>query len=80
MQRTSRVFGNYLYGGTWVMDAHGRPLANVPFDEEGVAVAEVTAAAAPAIAPASLLRDPGFGRGLLDALVVERPNLRPRGD
>lgn len=80
MQRTSRLFGSYLYGGTWVIAANGQPLANVPFDQEGVAIGEVTPGAASARAPASLLRDPGFGRGLLDALVIEQPNLRPAGE
>ncbi len=77
MQRVTRLVGRYLYGGTWIMSAGGRPLANVPFDHEGIAIADVRLGAAAQRAPASLLRDPGFGRGLLDALVIERPNLRP---
>lgn len=80
MQRTSRLFGNYLYGGTWIMNAGGRPLANVPFDREGVAIGDVTLGAVSNRAPASLLRDPGFGRGVLDALVIEPPNMRGSRD
>lgn len=78
MQRTTRLFGNYLYGGTWVVARDGRPLANVPFDTEGVAVADVTLGPLERRADPSLLRDPGFGRAILDALVIEQPNLRPR--
>ena len=80
MQRTNRLFGNYLYGGTWIMTADGRPVANVPFDDEGVAIGDVTLGAASDRPPAALLRDPGFGRGVLDALVIERPNMRGSRD
>jgi predicted amidohydrolase len=34
--------GDYLRGGTYVIDAAGRGLAHVPFPEEGVAVAAVS--------------------------------------
>ena len=80
MQRVTRLFGNYLYGGTWIMTADGHPLANVPFDDEGVAIGDVTLGAVSNRAPASLLRDPGFGRGVLDALVIEPPNMRRSRD
>jgi hypothetical protein len=34
--------GDYLRGGTYVIDASGRRLAHLPFPEEGVAVAAVS--------------------------------------
>jgi predicted amidohydrolase len=34
--------GNYLRGGTYVIDAAGRGLAHVPFPEEGVAMAAIS--------------------------------------
>jgi predicted amidohydrolase len=41
MERITRVVGAHLHGGTWITDAEGRGLANVPFGEEGVAVAAI---------------------------------------
>lgn len=78
MQRITRVFGAYLYGGTWITNAEGRALANVPFGEEGVAVAAVNIGSGGGDPSSSVLRDPGFGRDLLDSFVVNFPNLRPR--
>jgi predicted amidohydrolase len=77
MQRITRVFGAYLYGGTWITDAAGRALANVPFGEEGVAVAAVSIGSSGGDPSSKVFRDPGFGRDLVDSLVVSLPNLRP---
>ncbi len=43
------LIGNYLRGGTYVIDAAGRGLVHVPFPEEGVAVATVRLGSATAI-------------------------------
>lgn len=77
MQRITRVFGAYLYGGTWITDAEGRALANVPFGEEGVAVAAVSIGSTGGDPSSKVFRDPGFGRDLLDSFVVNPPNIRP---
>jgi len=53
-------------------------LANVPFDAEDVAVASITPGSTGGDPAARALRDPGLGRALLDALLVDYPNLRPR--
>lgn len=78
MQRVTRLVGAYLYGGTWVTDATGKALANVPFDREGVAIAPVTLGSTGGDPSSPHFRDPGFGRDLMDALVLTLPNLRPR--
>lgn len=78
MQRINHGFGVYLYGGTWITDAGGRALANVPFGEEGVAVADVSVGSTGGDPSSKVFRDPGFGRDLLDSLMVNFPNLRPR--
>jgi predicted amidohydrolase len=77
MQRINRGFGAYLYGGTWVTDAEGRALANVPFGEEGMAVAVVSVGSTGGDPSSKVFRDPGFGRDLFNSLVVNLPNLRP---
>lgn len=77
MQRLTRVVGGYLFGGTWVTDAEGRALANVPFGEEGVAVADIHIGSTGGDPSATALRDPGFGRDLSLAFVRDIPNLRP---
>jgi len=77
MQRINRGFGVYLYGGTWVTDARGRALANVPFGEEGLAVADVHIGSTGGDAESKVFRDPGLGRDLMDALIVDFPNMRP---
>jgi len=77
MQRVNRGFGAYLYGGTWITDATGRALANVPFGEEGLAVADVLIGSTGGEPGSNVFRDPGLGRDLMDALVVNFPNLRP---
>jgi predicted amidohydrolase len=77
MQRITRVVGAYLYGGTWITDAEGRALANVPFGEEGVAVASISIGSTGGDPASKAFRDPGFGRDLMDSLVVGLPNLRP---
>jgi hypothetical protein len=76
-QRFTRVVGGYLFGGTWITNAEGHALANVPFGEEGVAVADVSIGSTGGDPSSKALRDPGFGRDLLDSLVVNLPNLRP---
>lgn len=78
IQGMTRLFRSYLYGGTWITDAHGRALANVPFDAEDVAVASITPGSTGGDPAARALRDPGLGRAILDALLVDYPNLRPR--
>lgn len=77
VQRITRFAGAWLHGGTYVTDASGNTLANVPFDEEGVAVATVTPGSGHADPMSRVFRDPGFGRALLGALLIEPPNLRP---
>ena len=77
LQRYTRVFGAYMYGGTWITDAEGRALANVPFDEEGVAIAAVSLISTGGDPSAKVFRDPGFGRDIMNSLVVNLPNLRP---
>ena len=77
VQRLTRVFGAYLYGGTWITDAEGRALANVPFGEEGVAVADVSIGSTGGDPSSKVFRDPGFGSDLLDSWLVDLPNLRP---
>lgn len=77
MQRLTRVFGGYLFGGTWITDAEGRALANVPFGEEGVAVADIRIGSTGGDPASTALRDPGFWRDLSLAFVRDVPNLRP---
>lgn len=77
MQRFTRVFGAYLYGGTWITNAEGRALANVPFGDEGVAVADVSMGSTGGDPSSKAFRDPGFGKDLLDSWLVDLPNLRP---
>jgi len=77
MQRITRVVGAYLYGATWITDADGRTLANVPFGEEGVAVASISIGSTGGDPSSKAFRDPGFGRDLMNSLVVNLPNLRP---
>lgn len=77
MQRINHGFSAYLYGGTWITDAEGRALANVPFGEEGVAVADIRVGSTGGDRSSSAFRDPGVGRGLLDSLMINFPNLRP---
>jgi predicted amidohydrolase len=77
LQRYTRVFGAYMYGGTWITNAEGRALANVPFDEEGVAIAAVSLVSTGGDPSAKVFRDPGFGRDIMSSLVVDLPNLRP---
>jgi predicted amidohydrolase len=77
MQRLTRVLGGYLYGGTWITDAEGRAIANVPFGEEGVAVADIRIGSTGGDPSSKALRDPGFGSDLLLSLVRDIPNLRP---
>jgi predicted amidohydrolase len=77
MERITRVVGAYLHGGTWITDAEGRALANVPFDEEGVAVAAINIGSTGGDPSSKVFCDPGFGRDLLDSLLVNLPNLRP---
>jgi predicted amidohydrolase len=77
MQRITRVFGAYLYGGTCVTNGEGRTLASVPFGEEAVAVADVSIGSTGGDPSSKVFRDPGFGRDLSDSLVVGLPNLRP---
>ena len=77
IQRVTRVFGAYLCGGTWITSAEGRALANVPFGDEGVAVAAVSIGSTGGDPSSKVFRDPGFGRDLLDSWLVDLPNLRP---
>lgn len=77
LQRITRWFGAYLCGGTWITDAEGRALANVPFGDEGVAVATVSIGSTGGDPSSKVFRDPGFGRDLLDSWLVDLPNLRP---
>ncbi len=77
MQRLTRVMGAYLIGGTWITDAEGHALANVPFGEEGVAIADINIGATGGDPSSKALRDPGFWRDLSLALVRDTPNLRP---
>jgi N-carbamoylputrescine amidase len=77
IQRVTRLFGSYLYGGTWITDAEGRALDNVPFDTEGLAVASIEPGSTGGDPSAKALRDPGFGHDLLDSMLVNYPNLRP---
>lgn len=76
MQRMTRIFGGYLFGGTWVADAEGAAVANVPFGEEGVAVADIRIGSTGGDPSSKALRDPGFWRDLSLALVRDIPNLR----
>jgi hypothetical protein len=76
MQRITRLFNAYLFGGTWITDAHGRSLANVPFDEEDVAIADIVLGSTGGNPSAKVFRDPGFVRALMDSLIIEGPNIR----
>jgi hypothetical protein len=77
VQRITRVFGAYLRGDTWITNAEGRALANVPFGEEGMAVAAVSIGSTGGDPSSKVFRDPGFGSDLLGSWVVDIPNLRP---
>jgi predicted amidohydrolase len=75
VQRTTRFLSSYLIGGTWVVDMHGLALSHVPFDEEGVAVAEVDMAPGPG--GVADLHDPGgIGDALMNLLARKLPDLR----
>ena len=78
MQPVTRLFSVSMFGGTWVIDAQGQTLAAVPYYEEGIAVAEIVPGSIGGNPNSKTLRDPGFGRDLLDSLVRSFPNLRPR--
>lgn len=78
MQRVTRLFDAYMFGGTCVTDAYGRTLAAVPYYEEGVALADVIPGSTGGRPNSKAFRDPGFGRDLLDSFVRAFPNLRPR--
>jgi predicted amidohydrolase len=77
MQRITRVFGGYLFGGTWITDATGCALANVAFGEEGIAVADVPIGSTGGDPASQVFRDPGFWSDLSLALVRDISNLRP---
>ena len=80
VQRIARWYGVSLRGGTWITNAEGRALANVPFDEEGVAVADVSIGSTGGDPSSKVFfRDPGFGSDLLGSFFVDLPNLRPQG-
>jgi N-carbamoylputrescine amidase len=78
MQQMTRFVDAYLFGGTWIADANGHGLAHVARDTEGVAVAEIDLTPGTRHGNLLELRDPGLGRALMDALVIELPNMRPR--
>jgi predicted amidohydrolase len=80
MQPVTRFFESYMYGGTCVTDAGGRTLAAVPFDEEGVAITDIVLGSTGGEPQAKVFRDPGLGRDLIDCLVRDLPNMRPRRD
>ena len=77
VQRLTRAFGGYLYGGTWITDAEGSALANIPFGEEGVAIATITTGSTNADPTSKVFQDPAFFRDLMDAMEITIPNLRP---
>jgi predicted amidohydrolase len=78
MQPVTRLFPVSMFGGTYVIDAHGRTQAVVPFYEEGLAIADVVLGSTGGEPQAKVFKDPGLGRDLIDCLVRDLPNLRPR--
>ncbi len=78
VQRITRFFNSYMCGGTCVTDDYGRSIAAVPFDKEGIAVANVVLGSTGGEPQAKVFKDPGLGRGLIDCLVQDLPNMRPR--
>jgi predicted amidohydrolase len=75
-QRITRLLHSYLFGGTWIIDPSGHSLANVPFDEEGVAIADIRLGSTGGNPTSNVFRDPGFIRALADSLIIDGPNLR----
>ncbi len=80
MQPVTRLFDTYMLGGTRVVNAYGRTLASVPFDEQGLAMAEVTLSSTGGMPNSEAFRDPGLGRDLVDCLIRTLPNIRPMQD
>jgi predicted amidohydrolase len=80
MQPVSRLLPVSMFGGTYVIDAQGRTRSVVPFYEEGVAMADVVLGSTGGEPQAKVFRDPGLGRDLIDCLVRDLPNMRPRRD
>jgi predicted amidohydrolase len=78
VQRIMRWYGVSLRGGTWITNAEGRALANVPFDEEGVAVAAVSIGSTGGDPSSKVFRDPGFGSDLLGSFVPPEPSSAAR--
>jgi len=78
MQPITRLFSVSMFGGTYVTDAQGRILAIVPFYEEGLAIADVVLGSTGGEPGAKVFKDPGLGSDLIDCLVRDLPNMRPR--
>jgi predicted amidohydrolase len=76
VQNVTRLIPSYLYGGTCVTDASAHVLDRVPFDREGVALADVETRRGAAIP--SKLTDRLRERALADRILVRPSNLRPR--
>ncbi len=67
-----------MYGGTCVTDANGHNLAHIPYDAEGVAIADVTLGSTGGNRDEKLFKNPGLDYDVLNILVQTFPNLRPQ--